>query len=69
MALWWYNRLPRPGVDLSALSQPYLRAMIDCYDALDRRLELVDLTTDFRVPVIAAISRARRTGTLVHVWV
>lgn len=62
VAIWWYHRLPRPGLDLSALAQPHVRALVEHYDGLGRRLDLVDLTTDFGVKVVAAISRDHRTG-------
>lgn len=62
VALWWYHRLPRPGAGLSAFGQPFLQAMVEYYDGLSRRLDLLDLTTDFGVPVVGAISRDRRSG-------
>jgi bacteriocin biosynthesis cyclodehydratase domain-containing protein len=62
VAMWWYNRVPRPGVDLSAFAHPYVRALIDRYRGLGRRVDVLDLTTDLCVPVFAAISRERRTG-------
>jgi bacteriocin biosynthesis cyclodehydratase domain-containing protein len=62
VAMWWYNRAPRPGVDVSAFAHPHVRALIARYDGLGRRVDVLDLTTDFRVPVFAAISRERRTG-------
>ena len=38
VALWWYNRAPRPGVDLAGLGDPYLRSVAEYYGRIGRRL-------------------------------
>ncbi|MGA5557636.1 TOMM precursor leader peptide-binding protein [Streptomyces lavendulocolor] len=60
VALWWYNRTRQPAVDLDAFDEPWLRCVRESYGRLGRDLWVLDLTTDFGVPAMAAISR--RTG-------
>ncbi len=36
-ALWWYNRLPRPGVDLSTFGEPYLLELAEHYRTVTGR--------------------------------
>jgi oxazoline/thiazoline synthase len=57
VALWWYNRLRRPGVALDSFDSPYLRALAASYARADRELWALDLTSDLGIPVIAAVSR------------
>jgi ribosomal protein S12 methylthiotransferase accessory factor len=57
VALWWYNRVRRPGVDLDSFRDGYvheLRAFLR-----ERHLELwvLDLTSDLNIPVFAALAR------------
>lgn len=57
VALWWYNRVQRPGVDLDAFADPYVATLRQTYAGLGRELWAVDLTSDFGVPVVGAFSR------------
>jgi len=59
VALWWYNRIPRPGVDLSGFDDPYFQRLEDYYETLGRRLYVLDLTSDLRIPAFAAVSYRR----------
>jgi len=61
-AIWWYNRLQRPGVDLASFGLPYLAALAAHYDTLGRELWALDLTHDLGIPVFAGLSRSRDTG-------
>lgn len=61
VALWWYNRLRRPGVDVASFDEPYLLDLIAHYDGLGRDAWALDLTSDFGIPVFVAVSR-RRAG-------
>jgi ribosomal protein S12 methylthiotransferase accessory factor len=58
VAIWWYNRLRRPAVDLDSFDDPYLRALLAEYARRGREVWALDLTTDLGVPVYAAVSRA-----------
>lgn len=57
VALWWYNRLRRPAVDLDSLRDPYVAALRSHYADLGRELWMLDLTADLKVPAFAAVSR------------
>ena len=56
VAIWWYNRLVRPAVDLHSFADHWLQDLPGRYRALDRELTVVDLTNDLGIPVVAAIS-------------
>jgi thiazole/oxazole-forming peptide maturase SagD family component len=66
VALWWYNRTPMPGVELESFDEPWLREMLSHYASIGRALWVLDLTSDFGVPVMAALSR-RLDGLHEHV--
>ena len=61
VALWWYNRLRRPAVDLASFRQPYFDRLSEYYAGESRDLWALDLTGAFPIPVIAAVS-ARTTA-------
>ncbi len=56
VAIWWYNRIRRPAVDLSSFRQPYFDRLLEHYESAGRDLWVVDLTGPFPVPVMAAVS-------------
>ncbi|MCL1469016.1 TOMM precursor leader peptide-binding protein [Argonema galeatum] len=57
VALWWYNRIARPLVDLDSFDDPYFEALKNYYKSIDRELWVLDLTSDLNIPTFAAISR------------
>lgn len=57
VALWWYNRTSQPAVDLAAFGDPWLDELLDVYAGLGREVWVLDLTSDFGVPVMGAVSR------------
>ncbi|NKE61452.1 TOMM precursor leader peptide-binding protein [Lentzea sp. PSKA42] len=57
VALWWYNHVRRPAVDLGSLRSQYVDALRSYYADLGRELWMLDLTTDLGVPAFAAVSR------------
>jgi len=57
VALWWYNRLKKPGVNLDSFNEPYFQALKDYYQTINREFWVLDLTSDFKIPVFVAISR------------
>ena len=57
MALWWYNRLQKPKVDLESFAEPYFQALKDYYHSLHRDLWVLDITSDLNIPAFAAITR------------
>jgi bacteriocin biosynthesis cyclodehydratase domain-containing protein len=56
VALWWYNRLCCPGVDLESFSEPYLNEVREFLRSRNRNLWALDLTADLGIPVFAALS-------------
>ncbi len=57
VALWWYNRLQKPCVDLTSFQDSYYRDLQDYYKILNRDLWVLDITSDLDIPTFAAISR------------
>ena len=62
VAIWWYNRLPRPGVDVAGLGDPWVDVILAEHRRRGLRTSLLDLTTDLQVPVVAAISALEGSG-------
>jgi ribosomal protein S12 methylthiotransferase accessory factor len=56
-AIWWYNRVTRPAIDLNTIADPYLARIREHYKRHGRELWALDITSDIGIPVVAAISR------------
>ena len=56
VALWWYSRARRRGVDLATSHDPYVNRLQAHYRALQRSLWVLDITSDLGVPTFAALS-------------
>jgi ribosomal protein S12 methylthiotransferase accessory factor len=61
-AIWWYNRLHRPGVDLSQFDDSYIRDVQTQFVETGRRLWVLDVTGDFGIPTFVAITHWMRNG-------
>ena len=59
-AIWWYNRLAMPGVDLESFGDDYLAAASEYYRRAGRDMWVLDVTADLGIPAFVALSR--RTG-------
>lgn len=57
VALWWYNRIAKQGVDLESFEDPWMMELKARYKTLNRDIWALDLTSDFGIPVFAGISR------------
>ena len=57
VALWWYNRVRRPGVDLESFGEPYLDRLQAFLQEHGREFWVLDLTADLGIPVFASIRR------------
>ena len=57
VALWWYNRVRRPGTDLDSFGEPYLDRLRAFLQQHGRDFWVLDLTTDLGIPVFAAVTR------------
>ncbi|VWC06922.1 Ribosomal protein S12 methylthiotransferase accessory factor YcaO [Burkholderia lata] len=62
VAIWWYNRIARPGIDLASFGDPYFDALVHEYATLGWRLWALDITTDLAVPAVAALAENPRDG-------
>jgi bacteriocin biosynthesis cyclodehydratase domain-containing protein len=57
VALWWYNRLRKPGVAVESFEEPYLLDLIGYYQSIGREAWALDITSDLGIPAFAAASR------------
>jgi ribosomal protein S12 methylthiotransferase accessory factor len=57
VALWWYNRIRRPGADLHAFDDGFASEVKEFYKGHNRKVWVLDLTSDLGPPAFAAISR------------
>lgn len=62
-AIWWYNCIKRPAVDLSSLKSDYVNALMNYYEGLNRNIQVLDITTDIGVPCFVAVSYKQDSGT------
>ncbi len=56
-AIWWYNRLRVPAVDLSSFDDDYLASAAGRYAGYERELWMLDVTSDLGIPAFVALSR------------
>ncbi|MXZ73928.1 MAG: TOMM precursor leader peptide-binding protein [Gemmatimonadetes bacterium] len=56
-AIWWYNRLSVPGVDLSSFDDAFLASATDYYGRCEREVWMLDVTSDTGIPSFVALSR------------
>ncbi len=56
-AIWWYNGLSVPGVDLSSFDDEFLASAEDYYGRCERELWMLDVTSDIEIPSFVALSR------------
>jgi oxazoline/thiazoline synthase len=54
-AIWWYNRLRRQEIDLDKLGDSFVRDLRAAFAAMDRRLWVLDVTSDLGIPVVVAV--------------
>lgn len=57
VALWWYNRLKKPGVVVESFDAPYLLDLQTHYKTLGRKAWALDITSDLGIPAFVALSR------------
>ena len=56
-AIWWYNRLVLPQLDLASLNDSYLAVASEYYARFNRELWVLDVTSDLEIPAFVAVSR------------
>ncbi len=57
VAIWWYNRLLLPAVDLESFGDEYLASARDYYRNFHRDMWVLDVTSDLGIPAFVALSR------------
>jgi len=65
-ALWWYNRVRRPGIDLDSFDDPFFAVMQNSFKQAGRELVVLDVTTDLSIPSVMAISWRQIDGGRIH---
>ena len=60
-AIWWYNMLQLPGIDLCGFGNEYLSQAAENYDRFGREIWALDATSDLGIPVFVAMSRRRES--------
>jgi oxazoline/thiazoline synthase len=66
VAIWWYNRLQRPGVDFAAWDDPEIHASLNLFHSQNRTLSVIDISHDLGVPVYAAVSMNANGGEIYY---
>ncbi len=56
-AIWWYNQLQVPAVDLASFDDEYLAAAEAYYACRGRDFWVLDITSDIKIPAFVALSR------------
>jgi bacteriocin biosynthesis cyclodehydratase domain-containing protein len=62
VAIWWYNRLRRPGFDLDAFGDAYFRGLKRDYARLGWKVWALDLTHDLAIPTSVALAHEPETN-------
>lgn len=62
VAIWWYNRLSRPGIDLSSTGDAWITRLLHDYSSIGREVWALDLTTDLGITTVVALSRNREAN-------
>ena len=60
--VFWYNLLPVPGLDLSAVRSEALKQTVDRYHTTPVRLFCSNITTDIGIPAVVAVMVSQAAG-------
>jgi bacteriocin biosynthesis cyclodehydratase domain-containing protein len=61
-AIWWYNRLQRPELDLGQFDDSFVRDLQNQLTQAGRRLWVLDVTSDLGIPTFVAITHWMQNG-------
>jgi len=61
-AIWWYNRLQRPELDLGQFDDSYVRDLRNQLAETGRRLWVLDVTSDLGIPTFVAVTHWMQNG-------
>ena len=56
-AIWWYNQLKRPAIDLSSSGDEWITRLVNDYRSIGREVWALDITTDLGISTVVALSR------------
>jgi ribosomal protein S12 methylthiotransferase accessory factor len=56
-AIFWYNKIQRPGLDLASIDDPYIQALSLYYKSIGRNFWIIDITSDLGIPTFASLSQ------------
>ena len=62
-AIWWYNKLNVPALDLAGFDDEYLASATEYYGRFERDLWMLDVTSDIGIPAFVALSRRPHAAT------
>ena len=62
-AIWWYNKLKVPALDLAGFDDEYLASATEYYGRFERDLWMLDVTSDIGIPAFVALSRRPHAAT------
>lgn len=62
VAIWWYNRLQRPCVEIRSFQSPFITSLLKDYTRLGREVWVLDITSDLEIPSFAALSRLKNSA-------
>lgn len=62
VALWWYNQVRRPGVNLDGVNDAYIAQLREHYAKVHREFWVLDITSDLGIPAFVALSRRMDDG-------
>ncbi len=58
-AVWWYNRVRRPRVEIDSFGLSYLSAIRSLHGLIGRSVEVLDITARRNIPTFVAMSRSQ----------
>ena len=61
-AIWWYNRLQRPELDLGQFDDSFVRDLQNQLTQAGRRLWVLDVTSDLGIPTFVAVTHWIQNG-------
>ncbi len=61
-AIWWYNRLRRPEIDLDGLGDSYVCDLRAAFAAMGRDVWALDVTNDVGIPAVIAVAHWKEEG-------
>ena len=64
-AIWWYNKIQRPEINIESFQDEYLMNVKKHYSELGWDIWLLELTHDLNIPVVASVACERFSGSMI----